>query len=296
MNDPINTGRIFRRCLLAVLFLCFMYWANAFDSWDRLTLYRQTLHLIHRTFDPSYYNAVWYAAKRPSMNYNGREGQAVRSVVIHYTGSTDEENMLYWLNDPRSAVSAHYVIDKDGNRYQLVPETMAAWHAGISGWNGYGSLNFSSIGIELFNNGHEEFTVAQMESLVILLRDIASRYHIVPQNFVGHSDIAFDRKTDPGPYFNWAWLAKQGFGLWPEVPLHLGGPELKRDDKGTAVARLQYRLARYGYGLPTTGMFDEATQNAVSAFQMHFRPARVNGRWDPDCEKRLTALLKLAGE
>jgi N-acetylmuramoyl-L-alanine amidase len=112
-------------------------------------------------------------------------------------------------------VSSHYLIGDDGRVYQLVSEQARAWHAGGSRWAGISDLNSSSIGIELDNNGHEPFSEAQLQSLLVLLHDVRERNGIQPHLVVGHGDIAPTKKDDPSVLFPWQRLAQAGFGLWP---------------------------------------------------------------------------------
>lgn len=148
-----------------------------------------------------------------SPNFNERIGYAAPNmIVLHYTGMKTAKDALERLCDPAAEVSAHYVIDEDGTLYQLVDEEKRAWHAGVSKWDGETDINSASIGIELVNPGHEfgyrAFPAAQMEALAKLCKDIMTRHDI--QTVLGHSDIAPERKQDPGELFDWQWLADAG--------------------------------------------------------------------------------------
>ena len=171
--------------------------------------------------------------------------------------------------------------------YQLVQEEERAWHAGVSEWQGTTELNAASIGIENVNLGPsirpqgrtwQPYPPAQVDALVRLAKDIVTRYRIPPTRVVGHSDVAPQRKIDPGPLFPWRTLYEAGVGAWPDdadVARHLAG----RDPKAPAdVKALQDKLRRYGYAVATDGVLDEKTRHVFSAFQMHFRPARPCGR------------------
>lgn len=155
-----------------------------------------------------------------SPNFNERGGQAPHMVIIHYTGMKTAVAALERLCDPAAEVSAHYLIEEDGFVHALVPEEKRAWHAGVSHWQGVGDINAASIGIELVNTGHEfgyaEFPAKQMKALTKLCHEIVSRHDIKPQHILAHSDIAPDRKIDPGEKFDWRALAADGLGLWPE--------------------------------------------------------------------------------
>ena len=135
-------------------------------------------------------------------------------VVIHYTSNDETERSIETLTSPARKVSAHYLVDRHGRIFQLVPENQRAWHAGQSYWAGNTDINSTSIGIELDNNGSETYEDAQINTLVALVKDIQERHRIKPMNVVGHSDVAPGRKVDPGPYFPWGRLAESGIGLW----------------------------------------------------------------------------------
>ncbi len=139
-------------------------------------------------------------------------------VVIHHTSDATAGIALNTLTDPARAVSAHYLIDRDGTLYQLVDERRRAWHAGKSQWGNDTDFNSSSLGIELDNNGEEPFAEAQIVALLALLEDIEKRYAIPAANFIGHADVAPTRKNDPSRYFPWRRLAQRGYGLWCDTP------------------------------------------------------------------------------
>lgn len=201
------------------------------------------------------------AVERPSPNFNDRPaGMPVDMLVLHYTGMVSGISALRRLCDPDAKVSAHYLVDEDGTVYRLVPEEKRAWHAGLASWRGERDVNGRSIGIELVNPGHEygyrDFPAPQMAALTRLARDILARHPVPPRNVVGHSDIAPDRKLDPGERFDWRGLAARGVGLWPATPQAVAGD-------------VRALLAEYGY--------DTATRQTIAAFQRHFRPARIDG-------------------
>jgi len=139
-------------------------------------------------------------------------------VIIHHTSNDTAERALATLTNHERAVSAHYLIVRDGSLVQLVDERMRAWHAGESYWAGIADMNSVSIGIELDNNGAEPFAEPQMATLLDLLTDLRERYKIPAANVLGHTDIAPRRKTDPSHLFPWKRLAEHGFGLWCEAP------------------------------------------------------------------------------
>lgn len=151
----------------------------------------------------------------PSPNHNERRPNY---VVLHDTSNDDIERPLKTLTDPARAVSAHYLIGRDGALYQLVDESRRAWHAGQSYWGGLTDLNSASIGIELDNTGDEPYAEAQIARLLELLRTLKIHYKVPEHNILGHGDIALRRKVDPGWQFPWARLAQAGFGLWCRQP------------------------------------------------------------------------------
>lgn len=225
----------------------------------------------------------------PSPNFDERNcRRPVDMVVLHYTGMPTAAAALQRLTDPQSKVSSHYMIDEDGTIYRLVPEDKRAWHAGLAFWRGVRDVNARSIGIELVNPGHEfgyrEFPVVQLDALIALLKDIASRYEIMPGNYVGHSDVAPTRKEDPGELFPWRRLHAAGFGRWwtDDFKVFQNAPVLRAGERGGAVLELQVALDKIGYAIEGSGIYDPHTEAAVRAFQRHWRPHQVDGVSDPE--------------
>jgi N-acetylmuramoyl-L-alanine amidase len=235
---------------------------------------------------------------RPSPNHDARpEGTTIDILLLHYTGMLTAEDALRRLTDSAAKVSAHYTIDEDGTIYAHVDESRCAWHAGVSIWAGQSDINARSIGIELVNPGHEfgyrDFPAMQLEALINLAKDILARHPIPPRRVLGHSDVAPARKMDPGERFPWAALAKQGIGLWPKWSTPRPRGAIFRGAEGTEVKGLQEALQRYGYGVPVTGRYDQATAIVVAAFQRHFRPSVVSGEADAETLGVLDKLLEL---
>ncbi len=229
---------------------------------------------------------VW----QPSPNHGPRvEGKPVDILLLHYTGMPSAEGSLRWLCDPRSLVSAHYFIFEDGRVVQMVDETRRAWHAGVSFWAGETDINTRSIGIEIANAGPDsaapEFPEAQIDAAIELCRAILARHPIPAHRVLAHSDVAPERKQDPGPFFPWRRLAAEGVGLWP-VPgapsSPLRGDSLAVGAYGPAVRELQSALAALGYRAAATGVFDWQTELVVTAFQRHFRAGRIDGVADAE--------------
>lgn len=222
-------------------------------------------------------------------------GTGVDILLLHYTGMPFEEKALAWLCDPRSEVSSHYVVYEDGRIFGLVDEDRRAWHAGRSFWRGITDVNSHSIGIEIANPGHEfgyrSFPDVQVEAVIALCRDILGRHAIAPHDVVAHSDVAPARKEDPGELFPWGRLAAAGIGLWLPPAPSVEGDRIGPSAEGEGVCDLQVKLARYGYGIDTTGRYDAETEAVVRAFQRHFRPARVDGVADASTLATLDGLL-----
>ncbi|WP_298907803.1 N-acetylmuramoyl-L-alanine amidase [uncultured Aliiroseovarius sp.] len=150
----------------------------------------------------------------PSPNFGPRRDGLVPSlIVLHYTAMPDPEEALERLCSPEYEVSAHYLIHRDGRLFQLVNEDMRAWHAGAGTWGGMDDINSRSIGVEMDNDGASPFSEPQMATLEALLPEIMQRWNIKPEGVIGHSDMAPGRKTDPGPRFDWARLARQGVAV-----------------------------------------------------------------------------------
>jgi N-acetylmuramoyl-L-alanine amidase len=217
---------------------------------------------------------------RPSPNHAARPGDTpIDILVLHYTELPLQEALDILSDDRREGrVSAHYVLAEDGTAYRLVPEDRVAWHAGRSYWRGREALNASSIGIEIVNlhGDRHDYPPQQIAALIELCREVMMRHPaIVPRNVVGHSDIAPQRKVDPGRRFPWPMLAKAGIGLWPKE----GVPPIKGD--------IQAALQRLGYTPPK----DVPPEEIVKAFQRRFRPSQVDGVDDRETRALLAGLL-----
>ncbi|MBT5047062.1 MAG: N-acetylmuramoyl-L-alanine amidase [Rhodospirillaceae bacterium] len=209
---------------------------------------------------------------RPSPNTDDRPANGTIDILLlHYTGMQSAGASLERLCDPEAKVSAHYLIDEDGTVYGLVDEARRAWHAGVSYWEGATDINARSIGIELQNPGHEfgyrPFPEAQMVSLMDLCHGILTRHPIPPDRVLAHSDVAPQRKEDPGELFNWKRLAEAGIGRLPNTAVTAADP----DDQ-----EARTRLTGIGYD-------PEAPLDAViTAFQRHHRQTQVNGVIDAE--------------
>ena len=231
----------------------------------------------------------------PSPNFDARTAPP-DMIVLHYTGMRTGEEAIERLRNPEAKVSAHYVVEEDGRVFRLVPEERRAWHAGVSFWKGRRNVNGVSIGIEIVNPGHEfgyrPFTQAQVAAVIALVADIRGRWTIEDDQIVAHSDVAPDRKQDPGELFPWKRLAEAGHGYWAEVPAAPGAP-LGEGEAGPGVFALQAGLTRLGYDCAPSGEYEPRTTTIVRAFQRHWRPERVDGVADGETRARLIALLRL---
>ena len=236
----------------------------------------------------------------PSPNFDNRRAPP-DMLVLHYTGMRTADEAIDRLRDAEARVSAHYVVDENGAILRLVAEERRAWHAGKGVWQGETDCNAASIGIEIVNPGHEfgyrDFTEAQIDAVIRLIGDIRTRWTIPDARIIGHSDLAPERKQDPGERFPWKRLAGEGHGLWfepaPERIEALGAP-LGVGDEGLGVIVLRAGLHRLGYGLQPGGDYDEATKLTVEAFQRHWRPAKVDGVADGETRATLMGVLQLA--
>ncbi|WP_044558575.1 N-acetylmuramoyl-L-alanine amidase [Azospirillum sp. B4] len=223
---------------------------------------------------------------RPSPNHGPRpDGAAVDILVLHYTGMVSAQAALDRLCDEAAQVSAHYLVEEDGTVWRLVAEDRRAWHAGRGAWGHVRDVNSRSIGVEIVNPGHEfgyrPFPAAQMRAVTDLCRDILGRWPIPPGNVIAHSDMAPDRKRDPGELFDWQALARAGVGLWPRTGdgAHFGGPPAVE----TVVAPL---LSRLGYDLDGVGV-----AQALTAFQRHWHPDALGKPADTETIRRLNDLI-----
>jgi N-acetylmuramoyl-L-alanine amidase len=222
----------------------------------------------------------------PSPNHDDRPaGAPIDMLILHYTGMQNAQEAIDRLRDPAARVSSHYVVDEDGDVLRLVPEERRAWHAGVSCWRGHSELNGRSIGIEIVNPGHEwgyrDFPALQMAVVCDLCLSVLSRHAIPARNVVAHSDVAPDRKADPGEKFDWRGLAENGVGLWP---IDVG-------DLGAVGALCDVRAALADIGYCVAG--DRALATVLRAFQRHWRPEAVTGEADAGTLARLFGLRQL---
>ena len=217
-------------------------------------------------------------------------------IIIHYT-AIDKETSLRALVE--KDVSAHFMVsDQYGDPvYALVDENKRAWHAGLSSWKTRTNLNDSSIGIEIVNEGqvNGEFVPYkdfQIEQVAVLLKYLSDKYEIPPENILGHSDIAPQRKSDPGALFPWKELyTKYNLGMWYDEYIKQSyESEYTAKFYSLSVYDIQNEFKKFGYGIEITGMWDKQTENVVKAFQHRFRPTLYNGVVDLETYAILKAL------
>lgn len=236
-----------------------------------------------------------FDATVPSPNFDSRNGAPVDLLVLHYTGMQDDDAAVRWLADPKSKVSCHYVVHEDGRIVQMVDEADRAWHAGIASWKGVTDINARSVGIEICNPGHEhgyrDFPDVQIVSVIALSKAIIARHEIAREHVLAHSDVAPERKEDPGELFPWDVLQAEGVGHFVAPSLIQDGRFMAVGDTGEAVSALQSMLKLYGYAVEPSGQFDLQTQCVVRAFQRHFRPELVDGVADSSTVSTLHRLL-----
>lgn len=228
--------------------------------------------------------------KISSPNFDKRpKGVEPSIIVLHYTGMGSALEAMEALCDKTAKVSCHYFIDEDGSITQLVKDDKRAWHAGTSFWNGLTDVNAHSIGIELVNPGHEygyrPFTENQTLAVIEVCQDLIQKYNIPAYNIVGHSDVAPERKNDPGELFDWKRLAANGIGLWPEPTKadFAEAEEIIRNDYA-----LQHMLQDYGYS-PLAAYVD-----LVTAYHRHFCPEKFNAGEKPDEADKTSAASLIA--
>jgi|TARA_B110000114_G_scaffold22271_1_gene21246 N-acetylmuramoyl-L-alanine amidase len=225
----------------------------------------------------------------PNFNAKKRSIKQIKFIIFHYTGMKKESEAISRLTDIQSEVSSHYLIKNNGEIITMVPEAYIAWHAGKSSWGSYKSLNKNSIGIEITNPGHEfnykKFTKKQITSLLILSKFLIKKYKINLKNILGHSDVAPERKKDPGEKFPWQYLSQNKVGLWHLIKKH----ELikNRQIKTTKIDKDLFinNLFKIGYQKKPPRTLDrhKYLSYIIKAFQRRYRQDLINGKIDQEC-------------
>ena len=221
----------------------------------------------------------------PNFTTYKRNKKNIKYLIFHYTGMRSESEAINRLTDVKSKVSCHYFIRRNGKIILMVPETYEAWHAGKSNWKKDKSLNKKSIGIEISNKGHEFgyqlFKKKQIESLIKLSKFLVKKYKIKQHNILGHSDIAFERKIDPGENFPWKNLSKHQIGCWHEISeKYLIKIRNKSILKSEEIKFFNY-LNKIGYNVKSK--YSSKNSMLIKNFQRHFRQELVNGKIDKEC-------------
>jgi len=224
----------------------------------------------------------------PNFNNFKRNKKNIKFLIIHYTGMKKEKDAINRLINIQSGVSSHYFIKYNGEIIRLIPDLYVAWHAGKSMWHKKKFINNHSIGIEISNPGHNhgylKFKEKQIIALTNLLFHLKKNYKIKPNNILGHSDIAPDRKKDPGEKFPWKRLAKKDLSIWHKVNHKI----LKklRKVKCSKFEKCLFLKNASKLGYPKSKNF-----YIIRAFQMRFRPELVNGKIDKECLKISESLI-----
>jgi N-acetylmuramoyl-L-alanine amidase len=235
--------------------------------------------------------------RHQSLNHDSR----ARYIILHYTQETFERSLEILT---RGRVSSHYLVSDTAKprSYRLVAEDRRAWHAGQSFWQGESALNASSIGIEIVNLGptgnadgsFHPYPQSQIDEVIRLVRDIAQRHQVAPHRILGHSDIAPQRKIDPGPQFPWRQFFEAGLVPWPdEAQVHAALPDYT--SQLPDVVWYQSQLADYGFQVPRTGLLDPETRRVISNFQAKYRPSRHDGEPDAETAAILAVLARPEG-
>ena len=223
----------------------------------------------------------------PNFDPKKRKIRKIKFVVFHYTGMKSEKQAINKLLNYKSRVSCHYFVKNNGDIIKMVPEVYQAWHAGVSSWKKFKSLNKNSIGIEINNPGHEfkykKFSKKQIYSVIKLTKYIIKKYKINPKSILGHSDIAPDRKKDPGEKFPWEFLSKNNIGIWHELKSN----EIKvyRKLKLSNLLKIKFINNLYKIGYPKNSKINKNKyiKNITVAFQRRFRQELIDGKIDKEC-------------
>ena len=221
----------------------------------------------------------------PNFSTYRRTHKNIKYLIYHYTGMRSESKAINRLINVRSEVSCHYFIKRNGSIILMVPEVYEAWHAGKSNWKSDKSLNKKSIGIEIANKGHQfgyqNYSKKQIKSLIKLSKYLIKKYNISKNNILAHSDIAFERKKDPGEKFPWKLLSKKNIGIWHKV----NEQKLKKI-RNKNISKLEKEF--FFKLLSKIGYFVKAIKASkkillVKSFQRHFRQKLINGKIDQEC-------------
>jgi len=227
----------------------------------------------------------------PNFDPKKKKPNQIKFLIFHYTGMKTEKAAIERLTDIKSRVSAHYLIKQNGEIITLVPDLYTAWHAGKSIWKNYSSLNKDSIGIEIVNPGHDinykKFSKIQLRTLIRLSKFLIKKYKINSKNVLGHSDIAPERKKDPGEKFPWKLLSKKKIGYWHNLNQNklIKNRNLKTSSKEKNLFLTNLFKIGYQKKFLYNSNFNHISFDQIisKAFQRRFRPEIVNGKIDQEC-------------
>ena len=234
----------------------------------------------------------------PNFNSKKRSYNKIKFLIFHYTGMKSENMAINKLTKIQSEVSSHYLIKNNGNIINLIPDLYIAWHAGKSSWKNYKSLNQNSIGIEITNPGHEfgykKFSKKQIYSVLKISKFLVKKYSISSKNILGHSDIAPQRKKDPGEKFPWEYLSKNKIGLWHSLKkqelIKSRNFKTNQDEKESFLNNL-FKIGYSKNNLKKNNK-DKYLRELVKAFQRRFRQELINCKIDRECLLISKNLLK----
>ena len=223
----------------------------------------------------------------PNFDIKKRKRKEIKFIIFHYTGMKKEVDAINKLTNSKSKVSSHYFVKRNGEILTLVPDLYISWHAGISSWKNYKSLNKYSIGIEISNPGHQHeyknFTQKQINSVLKLSRSLVKKYKIKSKFILGHSDIAPNRKKDPGEKFPWEFLAKRKIGYWHNLNQKKLLVERRKVINAFDKDIFFKNLYKIGYTKSVNKKNNKYLKKIILAFQRRFRQSLINGIVDKEC-------------
>ena len=223
----------------------------------------------------------------PNFDIKKRKRKEIKFIVFHYTGMKKDVDAINKLTNSKSKVSSHYFVKRNGEILTLVPDLYISWHAGISSWKNYKSLNKYSIGIEISNPGHQHeyknFTQKQINSVLKLSRSLVKKYKIKSKFILGHSDIAPNRKKDPGEKFPWEFLAKRKIGCWHNLNQKKLLVERRKVINEFDKDIFFKNLYKIGYTKSVNKKNNKCLKKIILAFQRRFRQSLINGIVDKEC-------------
>ena len=236
----------------------------------------------------------------PNFDVNKRKIKEIKFIIFHYTGMRNEKEAISQLTNIKSKVSSHYLIKTNGDILTLVPDSYVAWHAGLSSWKKYKSINKYSIGIEISNSGHKysykKFKKKQIKSVLKLSSFLIKKYKIKSNFILGHSDISPDRKKDPGEKFPWKYLSKNKIGFWHNLNekklIKNRNQKIDKSDKDKFIKN----ILKLGYPKNILYNKNEYLELLTTAFQRRFRQELVNGIIDQECLIISNDLVKISNK